>query len=141
MIKPDEGSGSPLAKVIKVDLAGLADLATVIRTESEQTLVPQSRRVCAELQNGVCFGKSSASGYIHVARERYQQSLVRAMAQLSAYIRAAEVLADAAERVAKDYRATDALSAARLRDVEAALRTAMKAADGTSTDSGQESLR
>lgn len=123
MLGPDDAAVA--AKSIKVDVAGLVDFAKVVRDENERTLVPQSYNVHTDFKKGVPFGLTSASGYVYAAKERYQQSLIRAMRQLTIYIHTAEIIADAAERVAKEYAATDALSAARLQDVEKAFRAAV----------------
>lgn len=128
MIRPDEGGMTASVEAIKVDLGGLVDFAKVVRDENERTLVPQSYTVHTDFRAGVCFGAASASGYVYAAKERYQQSLIRAMEQMVAYIRAAELIADTAERVAKEYGSTDALSAARMQDVQRAFRAAMTAA-------------
>lgn len=122
----DGGGGSSPA--IRVDLGSLADFAKVVRGENERTLFPESQLVQTEFQAGVRFGGSSASGCVYTAKERYRQSLIRAMEQLTAYLRAAELLVDAAELVAKTYGATDALSAARMKDVQTAFQDALTAA-------------
>lgn len=63
------------------------------------------------------------------AKQRYHESLLRALDQMQAHIRAASILADTAERVAKNYADADALSSARTRDVEQALAAAVTAAE------------
>ena len=106
---------------VRVDLAGLVDLARAIRQGNESTLQPQSDFVRSDLLYGVCFGATSASGYVTGARQQYHAALLRALEQMRAHIRAAELLADAAERVALNYAGVDALATARVADVERAL--------------------
>jgi hypothetical protein len=127
-IRP-EGETGPTTRAIEVDLAGLRDLAKTVRQDNAATLEPQSYRVRSDLLYGVCFGATSASGYVLGAKQRYHESLLRALEQMEAHVRAASILADTAERVAKNYADADALSAARTRDVEQALSAAITAAE------------
>lgn len=126
--RPVDDSG-PTTRAIEVDLAGLTDLARAVRQENAATLEPQSGVVRSELLNGVCFGAASASGYVLEAKQRYHDSLLRALEQMQAHIRAASILADTADRVARNYADTDALSKARTEEVERALIAAVTAAD------------
>ena len=127
-IRPVDDSG-PTGPAIAVDLDGLTDLAETLRRENAATLKPQSNLVQSDLLNGVCFGAASASGQVLAAKERYRRSLVRALEQMQAHIRAASIIADAAERVARNYAAADAMSQARTKEVEEALKAAVLAAD------------
>lgn len=117
--------GGQSGQGFQVEVTGLTDLADEVRTETDLTLRPQSAQVGGHFANGVPFGARSASGYVFAAKQRYQESLVRAMEVLNAYVEAADVLATAAERIAANYHQSDALSAARTQEVAAALNTAL----------------
>ncbi|WP_213453928.1 hypothetical protein [Rhizomonospora bruguierae] len=127
--RPAEDDPGPTSRAIEVDLAGLRDLANTVRQENWATLEPQSNLVRSELSNGVCFGARSASGSVLEAKQRYQDSLQRAMEQMYAHVRAASILADTADRVVQNYANTDALARARSQEVERALTEAIIAAD------------
>jgi hypothetical protein len=109
----------------KVEVTGLTDLADEVRLETDMTLRPQASQVSTNFANGVRFGGQSASGYVFAAKERYRESLVRGVEVLTAYVEAADVLAAAAEKVAGNYRQSDALSAARSQEVANALNAAI----------------
>ena len=109
----------------QVEVTGLTDLADEVRTETDMTLRPQSGQVRTNFAAGVRFGGQSASGYVYAAKERYRESLIRGMEVLGAYVEAADVLATAAERVAANYQQSDAMSAARSREVADALNAAI----------------
>jgi len=111
-----------------VQTSGLTGLADEVRTENDANLRPQSTQVRGNLAQGVTFGAASASDYVRVAKDRYRQSLVRAMDVLDAYVEAADVLATAAEQVAANYQRSDAMSAARSEEVTKALTDAIAAA-------------
>ncbi len=66
---------------------------------------PTEGRVRGSLAHGVRFGPESASGYVYAAKQRYQQSLIAATANLVAFVEAAQILASAAERIAANYEA------------------------------------
>ncbi|MFS8478293.1 MAG: hypothetical protein FWJ93_04865 [Micromonosporaceae bacterium] len=123
---PDADRAQP--ERIHVNLAALADLVGVMRTETNAGLRPESAEVRAGLGDGVCFGVRSASGYVYDAKHRYHESLTQAMRLLGQYLWVAEILTDAAEIVARKYAHTDALSAARTADVDKALAEAVRAA-------------
>lgn len=126
--RPVDDSG-PTGPAIAVDLDGLADLAKTVRRENAATLEPQSNLVRSDLLHGVCFGAASASGQVLEAKQRYHDSLVRALDQMHAHIRAASIIADAAERVAMNYAEADAMSKARTKEVDEALKAAVATAD------------
>jgi hypothetical protein len=117
--------GDEPGKGFQVEVTGLTDLADEVRTETDMTLRPQAGQVQTNFANGVRFGGQSASGYVYAAKERYRESLVRGMEVLGAYVQAADVLAAAAEKVAANYRQSDAMSAARTREVADALTAAI----------------
>jgi hypothetical protein len=119
---------SPGSPGFAVETSGLTGLASEVRTENEANLRPQASQVRGNLSQGVTFGAASASDYVRVAKDRYRQSLVRAMDVMEAYVQAAEVLATAAEKVAANYRQSDAMSAARSDEVTKALTEAIAAA-------------
>lgn len=119
------GSGGP---EIKVDINGLEDLAGQVRSENDKTLRGRAAAVERDFTGGVPFGARFPGGGVFVAKTKYKTNMEQAIATLNAYVMAADVLADAAEKVAKNYRSTDALSAARANDVNKELNAALERA-------------
>lgn len=134
---PETESSAVPERALRVDLAGLVDLARVVRADVDATLRPESGKVRTELAAGVCFGTRSASGYVYGAKQRYQESLLRATELLTNYLRATEILAATAEKIAGEYARADTLAAARVSDVERALAEAAAAARSVQDGGGR----
>jgi hypothetical protein len=111
--------------MVDVDVQGLDDFARLLRTELDANFKPVSDRITMEHRAGVTFGSGIRSGEVAAARAAYDQCLGRAAQNLAAYVTASEILIDAASKIAKSYRDADALSAARLSAIDAALAQAV----------------
>lgn len=122
--------GWTTASNISVDIAGIADFATLVREELDANFRPNMERVIAEHRNGPGFGARSQSDDMKVAVQKYRDCLSAAIHNLQAYVDGAEILIAAARKVAAMYQSTDALSSAELGKVEDALDAAIKEADG-----------
>jgi hypothetical protein len=132
---------------IHVDTDGLkqfADSVGFYATEIDPADVGRSRQQFAA---GVMFGVKNASGAVHVAKENYARALATSLQNLTAFIEAARVLADAAEATATDFKAADSRSAVALDDVNRRLFEAAAAStarqqttSGAVVPQGQEPL-
>jgi hypothetical protein len=112
---------------IHVDTDGLkqfADNVGFYATEIDPADVGRSKQQFAA---GVTFGVNNASGAVHVAKENYARALATSLQNLTEFIEAARILADAAEATASDFKAADSQSAAALADVNRRLFEAAQA--------------
>lgn len=113
---------------IEVDVGGLAAFAGAVDAEVDGNLRPHVDRLSGVYSPGVRFGAGTASAEVQAARLRYHDCLVAITEQLAACINASKILSAAARTVASRYAGADALCAARVGDVEAALTEAVTAA-------------
>jgi hypothetical protein len=97
---------------IHVDTDGLTEFADNVRfyaTEVDPADVSRSRQQFAA---GVPFGVRNASGAVHVAKQNYAKALAASLQNLSEFVEAARILAEAAGKAAADFKAVDNRSAA-----------------------------
>jgi hypothetical protein len=113
---------------INVETGGLNHFARDVRSHAGE-FQPAVTRATQSMQGGVAFGATSASGAVYAAKERYAQSLGVSMANLQEYVRAAKIMADAAEKVAAEFDAVDARSAQAVNTVKKLLVTAVAEVD------------
>jgi hypothetical protein len=112
---------------INVDTDGLKDFADNVgfyATEIDPADVGRSRQQFAA---GVTFGVKNASGAVHVAKENYAKALATSLQNLTEFVEAARVIAEAVEATAADFRGSDVRSAAALADVNRRLFEAVQA--------------
>jgi hypothetical protein len=95
---------------INVETGGLVEFARGVRSGTGELADAAAKRSSA-MQAGVTFGQQNASGAVHVAKERYAQALAISLANLEQFVRAAKIMADAAEKIAAQFDAVDARSA------------------------------
>jgi hypothetical protein len=103
---------------IEADLSTLAEFARALRDELTQNFVPHARRLLADLDGDTPFVVRDGFVELEHARDKYSTSRDRAIELLNAYAVATQGFADAADKVAKEYRDSDAFAAATLRDVQ-----------------------
>jgi hypothetical protein len=108
---------------INVETSELGRFAKDVRFEADEVLQPAVSRAAVKL-TGVNFGQKNASGAVHAAKQRYAQSLSASMQNLNAYVEAAQIMAAAAELVAREFDAVDARSADAAARVNAMLKSA-----------------
>jgi hypothetical protein len=108
---------------INVETSELSRFAKDVRFESDEGLNPAIARADAQLP-GVRFGQNNASGTVHAAKTRYMQAYLAHLANLNNYVEAGNIMAEAAELVAKEFDAVDARSADAAKRVGQILRTA-----------------
>ncbi|HEX5741042.1 MAG TPA: hypothetical protein VFY17_05740 [Pilimelia sp.] len=123
----DQGDpGRATAAQIHVELDGLRHFAHAVRDETARTLTPHARRARDEFSGGVPFGAGSVCQAVAAAQDEYHRLMVRAIDTMHEYVRAADALATAAERVAAEYGRADALSAAQSARVAAVFAEAVR---------------
>jgi hypothetical protein len=118
-----------MADSINVETGELTNFAQKVRSETEGVFQPTVNRQSMPLQDGVTFGLANASGAVHAAKQRYAQSLIAATANVTEFIRAAQVMAAAAEKVAAEFDTVDKNSADSIKRVNDLLYTAAAQAD------------
>jgi hypothetical protein len=124
---------------IDVDLAGLHDFASQVRSELDKAVRPQIGAVFTLFGAGVCFGQGLAvSPTIRAARTRYHTSLDSAGRSLAAFVNTADAMVNAVEEIAHRYGNSDWFAHATAQDVSAAFAAAMpQSADAVATDPAQ----
>jgi hypothetical protein len=124
----DPASSVPGLTAIDVDVSGLDTFAGSIEGELRANYEPQAIGLMRIYQTGSYFGMGHESPDVQAARERYTSCLQAAVNQLAGYANATQILVEAARMVATRYRDTDAMTAARYLEVQAALDDARAAA-------------
>jgi hypothetical protein len=92
---------------IHVETAGLADFAGDVRFYAEQVDPVDVARSRQSFSAGITFGSTNASEAVLRAKEDYAEALDHSLTNLTRFVEAARILADAAEQAAKDFRAVD----------------------------------
>lgn len=105
---------------INVETGGLTRFAADVRADADYVTEPAVGRATLPLDS-VPFGARNVSGGVHAAKLRYAQSLSASTRNLGNFLAAARLLAAAAEKVAAEFDAGDARSAAGVKRVEQAL--------------------
>jgi hypothetical protein len=102
---------------IHVDLDGLRKFASGVGFYAHEVDPHDVNRSKREFADGVCFGANNASGAVFVAKENYQRALRQSLGNLTEFVAAAQILADAAAKAATDFQAVDGRSAAAIDEV------------------------
>lgn len=129
MVQRDDGTPAGVAgwHEISVDIDSLRSLAAALRSELDDNVRPRASELIARYRTGVGFGHAMPGDDVRRAQQAYRDCLVAGVAQLDALIDGADVLIEAAGRVAARYGEADALATARGRAVDAALADAARA--------------
>jgi hypothetical protein len=104
-----------------VDPSGLDEFVTRLRGAVTLDLDPAVARIGQTFSAGSTFGVNNVSRDVLAARWTYYERLVQATELMSAYVRQAEVLAEACADVAKTYRSADMAAKSSVTLVDAAL--------------------
>jgi len=83
------------------------------------------------------FGTRNASEAVLTAKENYAAALTNSLTNLTRFVEAARILADAAEQAAKDFRAVDDQSARSVNNVNYLLTTATRQAQAARYPGGR----
>ena len=112
---------APQEEGFVVDPAGLDEFVARLRGTVSSDLDPAAMRIGQTFSAGSTFGIHNASKDVLAARWTYYERLVQATELMSAYVRQAEVLAEACADVAKTYRSADMAAKSSVTLVDAAL--------------------
>lgn len=126
---------------IDVETAGLTDFAGDVRFYAEQVDPVDVDRSRQSFSAGITFGRTNASEAVLAAKENYAKALANSLTNLTRFVEAARILAEAAEQAANDFRAVDDQAASGLSNVQYLLtvatdqaRAARQVGDVASTD-------
>jgi uncharacterized protein YukE len=104
---------------VRIDTDGVGDVGRGLRGDADGVYADASARGTALHGHGVEFGaRVTPSAIIGDAQRKYAKALENTEANLRAYKIAAEVLADAAEDIARMFKTTDMNSDAALKKVQ-----------------------
>jgi len=92
---------------IHVETGGLTEFAGDVRFYAEEVDPLDVDRSKQSFSAGITFGTRNASLAVLGAKQDYAEALTNSLANLSRFVEAARILAEAAERAAKDFRAVD----------------------------------
>lgn len=92
---------------IHVETGGLTEFAGDVRFYAEQVDPLDVDRSKQSFSAGITFGTKNASLAVLDAKQDYAEALANSLANLSRFVEAARILAEAAEQAAKDFRAVD----------------------------------
>jgi hypothetical protein len=112
---------APQEEGFVVDPAGLEEFATRLRGAVDLDFDPAAVRIGQTFSVGSAFGVNNASRDVLAARWTYYERLVQATELMAAYVRQAEILADACADVARTYRSADLAAMSSATMVNAAL--------------------
>ena len=113
----------------EIDLAGVLQFSTKLRTEVDQHLAPENETIAQAFIAVPSFGARTASTDVQAAANAYHQQLIKLLDLADAFVHNASVLAQAAAEVVAAYENADSLTAD---DLNAVLKTAaLRAAEGT----------
>lgn len=111
---------------VQIDTDEVNGFANQVRGEAAGGLTAAMHRGRDLHRHGVVFGANFAGGSVLAAKTRYAEALSGIEANLRAYVEAARVFADAAERIATEFAGADAASADAQRKVEQLLNGAVE---------------
>ncbi|MEU8235366.1 hypothetical protein AB0C12_37745 [Actinoplanes sp. NPDC048967] len=92
---------------IHLETGGLVEFAGDVRFYAEKVDPVDVARSRQSFSAGITFGTTNASEAVLRAKESYAKALAHSLTNLTRFIEAARILADAAEQAAEDFRAVD----------------------------------
>ncbi len=113
---------------IHVETGGLTEFAGDVRFYAEEVDPLDVDRSKQSFAAGITFGTKNASEVVLATKENYAKALTTSLANLTRFVEAAKILADAAEQAAKDFRAVDDQSARSINNINYLLTTATRQA-------------
>ena len=113
---------------IHVETGGLSEFAGDVRFYAEEVDPQDVDRSKQSFSAGITFGTRNASEVVLAAKENYAKALTNSLTNLTRFVEAARILAEAAEQAAKDFRAVDDRSAQSIDNINYLLTTATRQA-------------
>lgn len=114
-----------------VETGGLTEFAGDVRFYAEQVDPIDVDRSRQSFSAGITFGTTNASEAVLAAKENYAKALANSLTNLTRFVEAARILAEAAEQAAKDFQAVDDRSARSINNINYMLTTAAQTAQAT----------
>jgi ApbE superfamily uncharacterized protein (UPF0280 family) len=90
-----------------VETGGLTEFAGDVRFYAEEVDPLDVARSRQEFSAGITFGTKNASLVVLDAKLDYADAVAKSLTNLTRFVEAARILAEAAEQAAKDFRAVD----------------------------------
>jgi hypothetical protein len=122
---------------IQVETGGLSEFAGDVRFYAEEIDPLDVERSKQSFSAGITFGTRNASEAVLTAKQSYATALTNSLTNLTRFVEAARILADAAEQAAKDFRAVDDQSARSINNVNHLLTTATRQAQAARYPGGR----
>jgi ApbE superfamily uncharacterized protein (UPF0280 family) len=113
---------------IHVETGGLSEFAGDVRFYAEEVDPLDVDRSKQSFSAGITFGTRNASEAVLATKENYAKALTNSLTNLTRFVEAAKILAEAAEQAAKDFRAVDDQSARSINNINYLLTTATRQA-------------
>ncbi len=113
---------------IHVETGGLTEFAGDVRFYAEEVDPLDVDRSKQSFSAGITFGTRNASEVVLATKENYARALTTSLTNLTRFVEAAKILADAAEQAAEDFRAVDDQSARSINNINYLLTTATRQA-------------
>jgi hypothetical protein len=130
MMSADVGSGETrMADGVRIDTTQVGDFAQGLRAQQDGGFASAADRGTELHGHGVVFGHRIPSDVVLDAKQRYARALEQTDANLRSYHLAAGVLADVAERIARDFAHADLSSVEAQRTVLAMIDGAVQQAN------------
>jgi hypothetical protein len=109
---------------IHVETGGLTEFAGDVRFYAEEVDPLDVDRSKQSFSAGITFGTKNASLAVLATKQDYAEALTNSLVNLTRFVEAARILAEAAEQVAKDFRAVDDQSERSINTINHVLTTA-----------------
>ncbi|MFI7541628.1 hypothetical protein [Actinoplanes sp. NPDC049599] len=109
---------------IHVETGGLSEFAGDVRFYAEEVDPLDVDRSKQSFSAGITFGTRNASLAVLAAKQDYAEALTNSLVNLTRFVEAARILAEAAEQVATDFQAVDDQSERSVNNINYMLTTA-----------------
>jgi glycerol-3-phosphate O-acyltransferase len=121
---------------VEVQTGQVGEFARGLRLEAESGFAAAAERGADLHRHGVVFGASIPGDTVLEVKNRYARALANTDANLRAYRRAADVFAEVAEQIAREFASVDAASARAQQRVDALMRVAVARANAALVGDG-----
>jgi len=114
---------------VEVEIGQVGEFAKGLRLEAGSGFAAAAERGAELHRHGVVFGASIPGGTVLEVKNRYARALADTDANLRAYRQAADIFADVAEQIAREFASVDTASAAAQQRVDGLLKGAVARAN------------
>jgi hypothetical protein len=109
---------------IQMETGGLSKFAGDVRFYAEEIDPLDVERSKQSFSAGITFGTKNASLAVLDTKRKYAEALANSLVNLTRFVEAARILAEAAEQVARDFRAVDDQSERSINNINYAMTAA-----------------